>query len=319
MNNTFFNKQIATKIIAVVYKTNTKQRIKLLIKRDDLIHPLVSGNKWRKLKHNIHHALEHNYQGIASFGGAFSNHIFALSAAGQIAELKTLGFIRTHQLDTLNPTLAFAKQQGMQLVPLSRLEYRRRHEPDFLKELQQSYPSFYFVPEGGTNALSEPGLLELCHEIKIHDGIAPVHSIACAVGSGGTVTGLAKGMPDKDIIGVAAVNDEAMFKQVINNTPDNVRIHKSAIGKGYGKFDNELSEFCLDFYRQTGVPIEPVYTGKLFFALCYQRDELNLSNNDVVLAIHTGGLQGIAGQLYRQQLNDPDWRSILGAHVAVDV
>ena len=323
MNHAFFNQTSATEIIAVDFKTKTNQSIPLLIKRDDLIDPLVSGNKWRKLKFNIAHAIENNMTGIASFGGAFSNHIFALAAAGNKAGLKTLGFIRTHQLDFDNPTLKFAQARGMELVALSKAEYRLRHNTAFLHDLKQTYPDFFFVPEGGSNELAFKGLEELAKEIKSQSESfeCTFQHIACAFGSGGTLKGLSTYLPGYKHIGISVVKDEPLFssvEQFSQQNHNNIRLHHDAWFGGYGRFDSTLAEFCLDFWQQTGVPIEPVYTGKLFYALCYQREALNLAPDEVVLAIHTGGLQGIAGQLYRKQLNNEHWQSILDSHVTVN-
>lgn len=323
MNNAFFNKTDATEIIAVEFKTKSNQPISLLVKRDDKIDPLVSGNKWRKLKYNLAYAIGNGYKGVASFGGAFSNHIFALSVAGSQLGIKTLGFIRTHKLDANNPTLQFAKEKGMNLIALSRDDYQQRNNPAFIKTLQVSYPDYFFVPEGGSNNLAESGLQELATEInsQANNQKLEFSHIACAVGSGGTICGLAKHLPNRNFLGITVVKDELLFETILNRSSSStkqIRLHHDAWFGGYGKFDQELVEFCLDFYQQTDIPIEPVYTGKLFYALCYQRQQLGLSSNDVVLAIHTGGLQGIAGQLYLNKFEDPKWRKILESNVPTD-
>ena len=128
------------------------------VKRDDLIDPQISGNKWRKLKYNFKQLADSSYLGIASFGGAFSNHIAALAAAGNRANISTLGFIRTHELDLTNPTLQLAHSKGMKLVALSREEYRQRRDPEFIANLQKLYPNYLFVPEGGSNRSASDGV-----------------------------------------------------------------------------------------------------------------------------------------------------------------
>ena len=317
MNIAFFDKTTATQIIAVQYKTETNRLVSLLIKRDDLIDPLVSGNKWRKLKYNFVKAKQLNYKGIASFGGAFSNHIYALSSAGAKTQTPTIGFIRTHQIDEDNPTLKAARKNGMQLVAVSRADYKLRHDPEFLANLQLAYPDYYFVPEGGSNIESEPGLTELAEEIQayIQADQNSALKVACAIGSGGTISGLMKAMPNQQFIGVPVVQDSALLERLSFDFKGQLSLHMSAFFGGYGKFDDKLEQFCIDFYRQTGVPIEPVYTGKLFYALCYQREAIGLKPDEQVLAIHTGGLQGLRGLDYMKRLTDPQWSSLLDSHI----
>lgn len=317
MNIAFFDKTTTTQIIAVQYKTETNQQIPLLIKRDDLIDTFVSGNKWRKLKYNFVEAHRLGYKGIASFGGAFSNHIYALACAGAKTNTPTVGFIRTHKLDLANPTLKAAKQLGMTLVPLTRAEYKLRHDPQFISKLKEDYPDYFFVPEGGSNIQSEPGLKELADELHqyLDTSQNPNIKIATAVGSGGTIEGLLKALPSQSFIGVNVVNDTDLLNRLHDQYNSQLRLHSDALFGGYGKFDKTLEAFCLEFYQQTGVPIEPVYTGKLFYALCYQRERLGLNQDEPVLAIHTGGLQGLRGMHYMNRLTDPRWLPLINSHV----
>lgn len=305
MNTVFFDFQAVTPIEFVRFCNQDGQIAHLSVKRDDLIDPQISGNKWRKLKFNFHQLQDTNKIGIASFGGAFSNHIAALAAAGHRANINTIGFIRTHEIDVDNPTLKLALERGMTLVPLSREDYKKRSEPDFLQSLEQQYPEYFFVPEGGSNQSAMLGLKELAEEISQQSN---AETIACAIGSGGTISGLLDAMPDKKFIGVAAVNDEALLQRLKDKYQQRLTIITSALFGGYGKTTDELNQFCLSFFQQTNIPIEPIYTGKLFYALCH--DKRLIKKNDL-LVIHTGGLQGLKGLSYRRQCSPVLWQPII--------
>ncbi len=303
MKSAFFEKNGATPIVPIQYTNREGFSTQFWLKRDDLIDPHVSGNKWRKLKFNIKHAITHNYQGVASFGGAFSNHIAALAFAAHKAGLNSVGFIRCDQIDPNNPTLALAKTLGMKLHPLSRGEYRQRHQTDFIANLQAQYPNFCIIPEGGSNELALDGLQELAAEIN-QQGDFDV--VASAVGSGGTIAGLSKHCQQKTL-GVAVVKDNALYERLSSEFPSKLQLHDGAMFGGYAKFNLELEQFCVDFFEQTQVVIEPIYTGKLMYALCHQRAQLGFDNDTRILAIHTGGLQGLKGLAYRRQIDLPLW------------
>ncbi len=300
MNIKIFDTQQHTPITPVAYRLSSGRTIEFQIKRDDLIDPLISGNKWRKLKFNFSQLNVNKYRGIASFGGAFSNHIAALSAAGKQSGINTIGFIRTHEIDLNNPTLSLAKQNGMQLVALSREEYKKRHCPDFISQLQQQYPEFYFVPEGGSNQLAALGLKELVDELKQQSINRQSHVIACAIGSGGTISGMLDAFEDMHFIGVAVVKDTPLLNQLAQKYGERLTIISDNLFGGYGKTNAVLNAFCRDFQQQTNVPIEPIYTGKLMHTIINRYDVLIPENKSLVV-IHTGGLQGLKGLDYRHQ------------------
>lgn len=300
MNTKIFDITQITPLTKTCYKLNSGQNIHFQMKRDDLIDPQISGNKWRKLKFNFQQLDTDRYDGIASFGGAFSNHIAALSAAGKQANIKTIGFIRTHEIDINNPTLSLAMQNDMQLIALSREEYRKRHEPEFIEQLQIAHPNYYFVPEGGSNHLAAEGLAELVGELKQQSISADKHIIACAIGSGGTISGMLDAFEDMNFIGVAAVKDIPLLTELKKKYGTRLTIISDNLFGGYGKTTDVLNEFCLDFQQQTHIPIEPIYTGKLMHTLMYRFDEL-VNDDKSLVAIHTGGLQGIKGLNYRHQ------------------
>ncbi len=301
MNTDFFDLVPNTAIKKCHFTNRQGNQLQLQIKRDDLVDLQISGNKWRKLKYNFKQLADSPYRGIASFGGAFSNHIAALAAAGYRANIATLGFIRSHEIDSNNPTLQFATEKGMKLVALSREEYRKRKQPEFIEQLQQAYPDYFFVPEGGSNELASLGLKELAEEITQQSS---TNTIACAIGSGGTISGLLDHLPEHQFIGVAAVNDKPLLTQLQEKYGSRLTLNTSTLFGGYGKTNDQLNEFCFEFSKQTQVPIEPIYTGKLFYALCEQE----LAKSKEVLAIHTGGLQGLKGLSYRHQCPPHLWQ-----------
>jgi 1-aminocyclopropane-1-carboxylate deaminase len=303
MNTDFFDSNQTTPVENISFLNSSGNTVNLSIKRDDLIDPEISGNKWRKLKHNFFQLKQSNFKGIASFGGAFSNHIAALSAAGNRANIPTLGFVRTHALDPCNPTLQLAQKNGMNLVALSREEYKKRQDPKYLEYLQNQYPEYLFVPEGGSNFAASFGLQELGSEITNQ---TRCNTIACAIGSGGTISGLMQALPEHQFIGVAVVNDEPLLRDLKVKFGNRIQIITSAMFGGYGKTKSELEQFCCEFVEQTHVPIEPIYTGKLFYALC----EMELAMPEHTLAIHTGGLQGIRGLNYRRQCPPRLWQAV---------
>lgn len=303
----FFNEPIITPIDNVIYRTTRGKTYRFLIKRDDLIHPSISGNKWRKLKYNLKLAQMKGFAGIASFGGAFSNHIAALSSLGHLTQTPTIGFIRGEHVDDANPTLQLAQNNGMKLIMLNRQDYRKRAERDFLTSLQQQHSDHFFVPEGGSNEAAQQGIAELADEINSQINF---DRYAVAVGSGGTVSGLARHLPQHGI-GIAVVNDTNLLQSLHSSYGSKLTLHYAHQLGRYGTTTDALNHFCLDFYGQTGVPIEPIYTGKLFYNLCYHRQELQLDDDEKLLVIHTGGLQGLKGLIYRQQISASDWSSVI--------
>lgn len=310
MNTDFFEHSHHTPISSVKYTTTSQKHISFQIKRDDLIDKFVSGNKWRKLKYNFKQLEHSNYQGIASFGGAFSNHIAALSAAGKKAQVPTIGFIRSHEIDLTNPTLAFAENNGMKLINLTREQYKKRNDPEFIDELQQQFPDYLFVPEGGSNKAAQYGLKELAEEIHQQ---CSVTTIACAIGSGGTISGLIEAMPSKKFIGIPVVNDKPLLDSLQQKYSEQLTLYPNFMFGGYGKTPIQLTDFCYDFYQQTHVPIEPIYTGKLFYALTELEPNLGIDFGQELLVLHTGGLQGLKGLSYRHPAQFRQWQPIIAS------
>ena len=270
--------------------------IELFIKREDLLHPIISGNKFRKLKYNIQEAKRLGHATLLTFGGAFSNHILAVAGAGAEFGFKTIGVIRGEELECKineNPTLAQAQELGMQFYFVSRAAYRDKEQPSFVSHLHEKYGNFYLVPEGGTNDFAIKG----CEEILTDTDKEYFTHIICAVGTGGTISGLINSSSEKQqIIGFSSLKG-AFLSEVIRNfvSKTNWSINDNYHFGGYGKVTDELIQFLNSFYSQTAIPLDPVYTGKMVFGVLDWIEKGYFPENSKILMIHTGGLQGIKG------------------------
>lgn len=269
--------------------------ISLVIKRDDLIHPFVSGNKFRKLKYNLLQAKAENQSALLTFGGAYSNHIAAVAYAGKENGFQTIGIIRGDELaDKIesNPTLNFAQKCGMQFEFVSRETYRLKTEESFLEQLQQKYGAFYLIPEGGTNAFAIQG----CEEILTPED-ASFDYVACAIGTGGTISGLINSvLPHQKVLGFPALKGEFLQDEIRKFVRhENWELITDYHFGGYGKVSTDLIDWINRFYAQTQIPLDPVYTGKMVFGILDLIAKNYFPENANILLIHTGGLQGIQG------------------------
>ncbi|HIC32729.1 MAG TPA: 1-aminocyclopropane-1-carboxylate deaminase/D-cysteine desulfhydrase [Flavobacteriaceae bacterium] len=267
----------------------------IFLKREDLIHPFVSGNKFRKLKYNLILAKKHNKTTLLTFGGAFSNHIAATAAAGKEIGMKTIGVIRGEELyDKIktNPTLSFAKSCGMTFKFISREAYRDKTNPDFISQLNNEFGDFYIIPEGGTNDLAVKG----CEEILTEED-ATFDYICCAVGTGGTVSGLINASkPNQKVLGFSSLKGDFLNKDISKfaNSKNWELITDYHFG-GYGKINDSLIAFINKFKTETDIPLDPIYTGKMMFGIFDLIEKGYFKPSSKILAIHTGGLQGIDG------------------------
>lgn len=269
--------------------------ISLVIKREDLIHPFVSGNKFRKLKYNLLQAKTENQSTLLTFGGAYSNHIAAVAYAGKENGFQTIGVIRGDELaDKIasNPTLKFAHECGMQFEFVSREAYRLKMEAAFLKQLEQKHGSFYLIPEGGTNAFAVKG----CEEILTkEDGVFDY--VTCAIGTGGTISGIINSaLPHQKILGFPALKGDFLQDEIRNFVQnDNWELILDYHFGGYGKVNSDLVDFINRFLEKTKIPLDPIYTGKMVFGVVDLIEKNYFPENAKILMIHTGGLQGIQG------------------------
>ena len=279
--------------------------IRLTVKREDLLHPHISGNKFRKLKYNILQARSEGKDSLLTFGGAYSNHVAATAAAGREFGFETVGIIRGEELvDKIvdNPTLAFAAACGMRFKFVSREAYRQKTHTDFVAALREEFGDFYLVPEGGTNALAVKG----CEEI-LSSGDENFTHICCAVGTGGTISGLINSaMPHQQVLGFPALKGAGLREEIaIFAKNANWTLVEDHHFGGYGKVTEELINFINDIFVKTAIPLDPVYTGKMFFGVIDRINKGMFPENSDILLIHTGGLQGIAGmnrELMRKKL-----------------
>lgn len=271
-----------------------EQGVRLFMRREDLLFPQLSGNKFRKLKYNLAAAREQGFQRLITFGGAYSNHIHATAAAGRLYGFETVGLIRGDELagKPLNPTLEDARQAGMQLVFLSRADYARRGQPDFRETCLSRFGPAYLLPEGGTNELAIQGCAEM-----LEPGDAQFDFLCCAVGTGGTLAGLVRGaVPGQRVLGYPALKAGGLGAELLKFIPgENWELSNHSHGGGYGKVTPELIAFINGFRAQTGIPLDAVYTGKMMLALLEDVQSGRIPSGASVLAIHTGGLQGNRG------------------------
>lgn len=272
--------------------------IRLSIKRLDQVHDLISGNKFYKLKYNLEEAQKSGFSTLLTFGGAFSNHIHATAAAARIEGFKSIGIIRGEETFPPNPTLAFAKAKGMQLGFVSREDYRKKSDASFIEILKEKFGNFYLIPEGGTNALAIKGTKEILGKED-----EEFTHIGCSIGTGGTFAGLADSIrTHQHLLGFSSLKGDFIHWET-NHLQEKNRINPK--GKysifdeyhfgGYGKSGPELLDFILWFYSQTQIPLDPIYTGKMMFGIFDLIRKDFFEKGSHILAIHSGGLQGIAG------------------------
>ncbi|MEW4924397.1 pyridoxal-phosphate dependent enzyme [Algibacter sp. 2305UL17-15] len=269
--------------------------MELYLKREDELHAFVSGNKYRKLKYNLKEADKQGFKTLLTFGGAFSNHIAAVASAGHILGFKTIGIIRGEELHDkieTNPTLKFSRQNGMQFKFVSREDYRSKNTEHFLKTLKEEYSDFYVIPEGGTNTLAVKG----CEEILTQKD-ASFDFICCPVGTGGTISGLINcSKPSQQVLGFPALKGSFLHQDIskfVNKT--NWDLITDYHFGGYAKIDAELINFINQFKLENKIQLDPVYTGKMLFGIFDLIEKDFFPKGSKILAIHTGGLQGIDG------------------------
>jgi 1-aminocyclopropane-1-carboxylate deaminase len=270
----------------------TKYNIKLYIKRDDLIHPDITGNKWRKLKYNLIQARMTGFDTLLTFGGAYSNHIYATAVAGKIFDFKTIGIIRGQELSPMsNNILLYAKLNGMDLIFLPRLDY------SFKDKITREYrKDHYVLPEGGTNELAVKGVTEMVDEI--YEKINPDY-ICCAVGTGGTFAGIIKGIRGStNALGILVLKDSrSLVRNAVTkliSTPHEFELNETDYHFGnYAKTTPELINFIREFeQRNPTIQLEQVYTGKMMFGVYDMIQQGKFKENSTIVVVHTGGMQG---------------------------
>ena len=276
-----------------------KKEITLAVKREDLLHEHISGNKFRKLYYNVIAAKEKSYDTLLTFGGAFSNHIAATAAAGKEYGIKTIGVIRGDELGenlskTLaeNPTLRFAHSQGMRFHFVTRAQYREKTSPEFIRNLYRLFGNFYLVPEGGTNELAVKGTEEI---LRPED--ADFDYVCSAIGTGGTIAGIINSaFPHQKVLGFPALKEDFLHKNIQQYTHhDNWQLIRDYNFGGFAKIDKKLVDFINMVNDLHKLPLDPIYTGKMMYGIIDLIKKDFFPKGSKILAIHTGGLQGRDG------------------------
>ncbi|WP_179848777.1 1-aminocyclopropane-1-carboxylate deaminase/D-cysteine desulfhydrase [Actinomadura luteofluorescens] len=275
-------------VVELADERAARRGLRLFLKRDDLIHPELPGNKWRKLRHNIGPARGHGT--LLTFGGAYSNHIRAVAAAGRIHGFATIGVIRGEEHLPLNDTLARAESMGMRLAYMDRATYRRKHEPDVVEALRERWGGFYLLPEGGSNAAAVRGCAELGAEVPGFD------VVCCPCGTGGTLAGLAAGLaPGQRAVGFSVLRGGFMTGEV-------ARLQRETYGErrgdwsvedgfhfgGYARTAPELDAFADDFAGRHGIVLDRIYTAKMMFGVLALAERGAFPEGARILAVITG-------------------------------
>ena len=279
-----------------------EKEVRLFIKRIDKVHPFVSGNKWFKLKYNLLEAQKRGFETLLTFGGAYSNHIAATAFVAKEKGFKSIGVIRGEEHLPLNPTLRFAKDNGMELHYVSRSDYREKTTPDFLEQLKAQFGDFYLIPEGGTNELAIQGTAEILNANDTQD------YICCAVGTGGTIAGIINASTDKQtVIGFPAIKGIDVLENDIKNwtNKSNYKFINTYVGNGYVKVSKPLVEFINEFNATHDIPLDAIYTGKMLMGILDLIGKDYFPKGSSILAIHTGGLQGNKGMSERLGIKLP--------------
>jgi len=272
--------------------------VEIQVLRLDDIHPKVSGNKFFKLNYNLQEAVAQGHSQILTFGGAYSNHIYATASAAKEIGLASIGVLRGELLDPENPSLQHAHAAGMKLHGISREAYREKTSAEFISSLTNKFGRFYLIPEGGTNALAIRGtaeILEKGHEAYTH--------ICTPVGTGGTFAGLASSLhPQQQLLGFSALKGEGIreeLQQLLRSHTISAKGTTTLFTQyhhgGYAKWTSELIDFIHWFWEEFGIPLDPIYTGKMAYGCWDLLKKDHFSPGTRLLMIHTGGLQGNRG------------------------
>lgn len=285
-------------IQALLSSNVAEKNVEVAVLRLDEIHPMVSGNKFFKLKYNLEEAENQGKKTLLTFGGAFSNHIYATASAAHLAGFQSIGIIRGEDADSENPTLAHAQKIGMRFHFVNRESYRQKSSPAFLEDLKAQFGDFYLIPEGGTNALAIRGTQEIVNELH-----ADYTHICVPIGTGGTFAGIASGLRShQKLLGFSSLKGEFIHQEISNLLESNriyplggIEIRTDYHFGGFGKHKPEQIDFMAWFYDSFKIPLDPIYTGKMSFGAFDLIEKNHFPVGSKILLIHTGGLQGNAG------------------------
>lgn len=306
-----FDLALPSPVQALSHPLLDQKSIKVWIKRDDLIHPVLSGNKWRKLVANVEHCKDNNIKSIISFGGAYSNHIHALAYVGKQFSINTRGIIRGEAHYADNHTLRWARHWGMELEFVDRKTYRLRDDAEYIAQLQQRFANAVIIPEGGSNALALNGVGNIIKELAVQ---VDYQYLLCPVGSGGTIAGLINAADNKKtIIGISALKQDGYLNnQVTELIADKATDAKWEIRNdyhcgGYGKFKPQHLQQMIELKEQLNIPLEPVYSGKMMLGFWDLLRNDHFPPGSRIVLLHTGGLQGLGGMAERGLIDGKQW------------
>jgi 1-aminocyclopropane-1-carboxylate deaminase len=282
----------STPIVELKLSIFEEASVRVLVKCEYLNHPFVTGNKWWKLKYNLEVTTKLEHKTILTFGGAYSNHIYAAAAACRELELKSIGIIRGEEPLPLNPTLSFAKECGMELHYISREAYRKKNEESFLQNLKDQFGDFYLIPEGGTNELAVKGVKEFAQSLAKE---VEFDYLCLPVGTGGTMAGMIEGTDEsKKILGFVSLKGGEFLEHEIRTYTEktNFKLLLDYHFGGYAKMSQSLNDFTNQFEIDYSIQLDPVYTSKMMFGVFDLIEKKFFKKNSTILILHTGGLQG---------------------------
>ncbi len=286
-------------VVLSVSLPNVLSEVNVFMKRIDLVHPVISGNKWYKTKYNIAAMMEEGKDTLLTFGGAFSNHIHATVAAGKAFGFKTIGLIRGEEHLPLNETLQYAVDNGMELHYIDRTRFRERESESFLNEIKNKFGDVYILPLGGTNKIALKGCAEIVEQIDID-----YDYICSASGSGGTFAGIVAGLNgNKKGIAFPALKGGAFLEEIISNLVfeysgksfSNWSLNTDYHFGGFAKLTKELVEFSKEFEKLNSFELDYIYTNKMMFGIAELIKSGYFKSGETIVAIHSGGLQGNLG------------------------
>jgi 1-aminocyclopropane-1-carboxylate deaminase len=274
------------------------KKVRLLVQREDLNDPYCMGNKWWKLRYNLIEAIRKKHNKVLTFGGAFSNHIVATASACNRMGLKSIGIIRGDSTDKLNPSLIRAQNDGMELFFVDRQIYRNKSNIDW----KSIYGDHYLIPEGGTNELA----VSSCEEMI---SFKEFDMVCVPVGTGGTLSGIIRSLkPSQHAIGFSSLKGGGFLNDEVKKYVDhsNWSIQFDYHFGGYAKINLELVSFMNEFKRDFSIQLDPVYTAKMFYGIFDMIKNEQIRSNSTILAVHTGGTQGIEGM--NQRIQSKEWK-----------
>lgn len=283
----------------------TSARISLFLKRDDLLHPAIHGNKWRKLEPLLPLIQQGEYAGILTFGGPLSNHIHAVAAAGRLYGFPTAAIVRGQAADLSNPTLAFARSHGMALFPVNKKDYDAGTESAVVRGIEADFPGYFHLLEGGSTAAAAHNCMRISKEIlnQLSQKTGDPLFVAVPAGTGCTAAGVIAGLGDAGTAlvfpaapyGVDEASIRLKIAEIMPGPAPDFRVISGYCQSGFAAYRPEWIDFAVDFYLENGVLLDPIYTVKMMYGLFDLLSKGDFPIGSTVVAVHTGGLQAWAG------------------------